>query len=222
MPNITEHDRAIRVRSSRAAPPSLIRWVALCVAAEAVGMTAAALAAKVAQGVTGDAPSGSAAIVAMSVVVVGGLVEGTALGLAQSRGLSGWLLRPRRVHWLLATLVVAGLGWAGASVPSVLAKGGGTDPPLLLVIAGAAGLGLVMGAVLGAAQAWVLRGLVPHPLRWVSANVLAWSVAMPVIFGGATLPGARWSVSAVVALGRSRDRSPARCSAWSRVGFCLR
>lgn len=187
--------------SGRVAPPTLGRWIVLCAAAEAIGMTAAAAAAKAVQAVAGDTPSGSAAVVAVSIVVAGGLVEGTALGLAQARGLSGWLPGPRRARWLLVTLVVAGLGWAAASVPSVLAQGGGTEPPLLLGMAGAVALGMAMGAVLGAAQASVLRGLLPHPWRWVTANVAGWSVAMPVIFGGATMPGAGWSVPAVVALG---------------------
>jgi MFS family permease len=196
---ISTRDR--RLPPVRLAQPSLARWVSLCAVAETVGMTAAALAAKVAQAVTGDDPSGSAAIVALSVVVAGGLVEGTALGLAQSAGFSDWLPGRRRIHWLLVTLAVAGLGWAAASLPSVFARNGGAEPPLLLVLAGAVALGVAMGAVLGTAQALVLRGLVPHPWRWVSANALGWAVAMPVIFGGATMPSADWSVLSVVALG---------------------
>jgi hypothetical protein len=58
-----------------------------------------------------------------------------------------------------------------------------------------------MGAVLGAAQAWVLRRQVPHPWRWVTANLVAWAVAMPIIFGGANLPGADWPLLAVAASG---------------------
>ena len=51
-------------------------WVAACAAAETVGMTAAAGAARVADGLPTSA--------ALSVVVAGGLVEGTALGVAQA------------------------------------------------------------------------------------------------------------------------------------------
>ncbi len=58
-----------------------------------------------------------------------------------------------------------------------------------------------MGTVLGAAQALLLRGHVAHPWRWVGANVLAWTVTMPVIFLGATTPAADWSVPPVVGLG---------------------
>jgi hypothetical protein len=181
-----------------AAAPSLARWVALCAAAEAVGMTAAAAAAKASQALVSG---GTSRVVALSIVVAGGLVEGLALGVAQSRGLSVWLPRRARNRWVLVTVAVAGLGWSGASAPAALADDGGTEPSLWLVLAGAVGLGLAMGAVLGGAQSLVLRGLVPRPGRWVIANVVAWAVAMPVIFLGATTPGAGWSALAVTALG---------------------
>jgi len=42
---------------------------------------------------------------------------------------------------------------------------------------------------------------VAHPRRWVTANVSAWAVAMPIIFVGATTPGAGWAPLAVIALG---------------------
>ena len=63
------------------------------------------------------------------------------------------------------------------------------------------GLGVGMGAVLAAAQAWVLRRQVPHPWRWVTANLAAWAVAIPIIFGGANLPGPDWPLLAVAASG---------------------
>lgn len=58
-----------------------------------------------------------------------------------------------------------------------------------------------MGAVLGAAQATVLRPHVRRPWRWVGANMAAWAPTMAVIFLGASAPSADWSVPTVVALG---------------------
>ena len=77
----------------------------------------------------------------------------------------------------------------------------GREPTLAVFVGGAVGLGAGMGAVLGAAQAWVLRPQVPHPWRWVTANMVAWAVAMPIIFAGANLPGADWPLPAVAASG---------------------
>jgi hypothetical protein len=181
---------------------TLARWTALCAAAETVGMTAAAGAAKAAQALVGEPSTGAETTVALSLVVAGGLVEGVALGSAQAAGLRRMLPGLDRRRWVLVTVAVAGLGWAGASAPAAL--GGGDDgsaPPLPLVLAGATVLGAGMGAALGAAQATVLRGQVPHPGRWVGANAAAWAPAMAVIFLGASTPSGDWPVAAVLGLG---------------------
>jgi hypothetical protein len=133
--------------------------------------------------------------------VAGGLVEGIALGVAQAVGLRGLLVGRARRAWVLVTVLVAGLGWTVASAPASLSPDSGPEPPVALVLSGAMALGAVMGAVLGAAQACVLRGAVAHPWRWVGANATAWAVAMPVIFLGAMAPSAAWSVTAVAVLG---------------------
>lgn len=169
-------------------------WVLACAGAETVGMTAAAGAARL-----GDRLGSPAALAA---VVGGGLVEGVALGWAQAHVLGRVAPTLERRWYAAVTVVVAGLGWAAASAPAVLAGDDGNDaPPLVLVLAGALGLGLVMGGVLGAAQAVVLRPAVRHPWRWVTANAAAWPPAMAVIFLGATTPGATWPVWSVLVLG---------------------
>jgi hypothetical protein len=172
-------------------------WVLACAVAEAIGMTASAVAARVADGP--DWP----VVAALGVVVAGGLVEGTALGWAQSGVLARRLPGLRRGRYLAATVLVAGVGWAAASAPGVLGEDtpGDAGPPLLLVLLGAAGLGLVMGPVLGGAQALALRGAAQRPGRWVLANTVAWPPAMAVIFLGASSPGASWSTLEVGLLG---------------------
>lgn len=180
---------------------SLARWMALCAGAEAIGMTAAASAAKVSQALVGE-PGGREAAVALSLVVAGGLVEGVALGGLQAAGLQRLVPGLDRRRWLLVTTAVAGLGWAAASAPAALSGADdGSVPPLLLVLAGAVGLGAVMGVLLGAVQATGLRRHVRHPWRWVGANAAAWAPAMAVIFLGATEPNADWSGPSVAALG---------------------
>ncbi|MGZ4609129.1 MAG: nitroreductase/quinone reductase family protein [Actinomycetes bacterium] len=185
-----------------ARPLSLARWTTLCAIAEAIGMTAAATAAKTSQTLIGEPGNGREAAVALSLVVGGGLVEGVALGSLQAAGLSRPLPALDRRRWLLVTTAVAGVGWAAASAPGVLSgSDSGPEPPLLLVLGGAVGLGALMGALLGAAQATGLRGHVPHPWRWVGANAAAWAPAMAIIFLGASSPGADWPGAAVAALG---------------------
>ena len=180
--------------------PPLLRWTALCAGAEALGLAASAGAAKASQLLVGEPAGARTVAVALGLVVAGGLVEGVVLGLAQEAGLAGWL-GSRRRRWVWTTAAVAGLGWAAASLPSLLAPAGGPEPRAGLVLAGAAGVGLVLGSVLGGVQAVVLRGRVPHPWRWVTASTLGWTVAKPVVFVGAGLPGPGWSVASVVGLG---------------------
>jgi hypothetical protein len=186
-----------------AADRRLRRWVLLCALAETIGMTAAAAAARLAQQVTGDPWA------ALGIVVGGGLVEGMALGALQAVGLGHLLDRDGRRRWAFGTVLVAGLGWAVASAPAVLGSAADqhagrvpTGPtPWGLLVAGALGLGLVMGAVLGLVQSRALRGRVRHPGRWVAACATAWPPAMLVIFLGASTPDLTWSTPEVVALG---------------------
>lgn len=169
-------------------------WILACTIAEATGMTAAAAAAVLGHSL------GTAA--ALSLVVAGGLVEGVALGWAQSMVLGRLAPRLARRRYLLATALVAGLGWAGASAPAALSGSvDTTEPSLVIIVASAAGLGLVIGAVLGWVQAVVLRGAVRHPWRWVAANAAAWPPAMVVIMLGATAPSASWPAWPVLVLG---------------------
>ncbi|MFC4785327.1 hypothetical protein ACT8ZV_12690 [Nocardioides sp. MAHUQ-72] len=182
--------------------PSVLRWTALCAVAEALGMTAAAGASHAGQVVVDRPGPWGGAGWALAIIIAGGLVEGIALGSAQAWSLGGWLSSLQRGRYLLMTVVVAGLGWAGASAPAVLmGEGGGAAPPLPLVLVGAAGLGLVMGPVLGSAQAVALRGATTHPWRWIGANAVAWPPAMCLIFLGASAPGEDWPVARLLLLG---------------------
>ena len=176
-------------------------WVVACAVAEAIGMTAAAGAARSATALA-DRGAAHAAAWGLAIVVVGGLVEGTALGWLQARSLARVLGPIGRRRWLVATVVVAGLGWAAASAPSVLAgDDDGAQPPLLLVLVGALGLGVTMGAVLGVAQGWAIRHRVRHPWRWIVGSATGWAFAMPVVFLGASLVPASWSWWLVVPVG---------------------
>jgi hypothetical protein len=165
-------------------------------------MTAAAAAGRIGHDLVDDRGD-SARWLALAVVVAGGLVEGLALGVLQGGSLSRGRPRLDRRAFALVTVAVAGVGWAAASAPNALSAGddSGSGPPLGLMILGALGIGIVMGPVLGAAQAVVLRGAVRHPGRWVVANTAAWPPAMVVIFVGASTADAGWPAAAVALYG---------------------
>lgn len=188
--SVTTSRQTSRGRRASAAPWG---WVVSCVVGEAIGMTASASAARASEGLPGYA--------ALAIVVAGGLIEGTALGVLQG----AWLARrfPGLSHlgWIVATVLIAGLGWALASAPAVLSDPDGGEPGPVIIVVMAAGLGLAMGALLGAGQALVLRHHVRHPWRWIWISALAWAPAMVVIFAGATVPDGSWPRAAVIVLG---------------------
>ncbi len=164
-------------------------------------MTAAAAAARTGSWLTEDRQVSP--VWALLVIIVGGVVEGAALGLLQASVLRPAIGPGPARRWALVTVVVAGLGWAGASAPSVLGSGddAASAPSVLLVLTGAALLGASMGALLGLAQSWATRGARARPSHWVRSSTAGWAAAMPVIFLGATTAGADWPHAAVVLLG---------------------
>jgi hypothetical protein len=164
-------------------------------------MTAASAAALAAEGLSAGSPS--ARLLGLAVVVLGGLIEGLALGMLQAIAWRTVLDPAGRRRWAVATTVVAGLGWAAASAPAALAGDSNEAPQasLVLILAGAAALGLAMGVLLGVGQALALRGQVPHPYRWVTVSALGWIPAMMVIFLGASAPSDSWPTASVVTAG---------------------
>ncbi len=165
-------------------------------------MTAAASAARASDALVGTPTTPAAVAIVLAFAVAGGLVEGGALGALQSRVLGRWRPVANRRWWFVSTIVVAGLGWAAASAPAALASpDDGGEPPLGLVIVGALALGAVMGAVLGVVQAPALRGAVRHHWRWVGVSAVAWTPTMAIIFVGATLPDASWSIPVTILCG---------------------
>ncbi|MET4705875.1 nitroreductase/quinone reductase family protein [Frigoribacterium sp. UYMn621] len=176
-------------------------WIAVCAVAEAIGMSAAAAAARAPEFVVGVAGSASG-ILGLLLIVGGGLIEGVALGGLQSIALKRWLPGLSRLRWIVLTVLVAGLGWAAASTPSQLSSvTDDSTPMIVLIVVGAAALGTVMGAVLGAVQAGGFVPLVSHPWRWIGISALAWAPTMTIIFLGATTPGPDWKYPLVIMSG---------------------
>jgi len=172
-----------------------MRWTMLCAGAQTVGVTVAASAGLLADSVFPAPRTSDATALAILVVVVGGLVEGVALGTLQASGLRRWLPAFNPRSWILITTLVAGLGWASATVPTQLAQAERlAEPPRGIVIIGGLAIGALMGSVLGAAQATVLHGVVPHPWRWIWISTVAWTPAVGIIFVGAALPRVDWPV----------------------------
>ena len=141
--------------------------------------------------------SGAATVLggALLAVLLGIILEGVVVGVAQERVLRQRLVELKPRSWVTATAAGAGLAWLAGMVPStILALSSGespetqpAEPGAMVQYALAMGLGFVTGPILGVAQWTVLRGGVEHPGRWLWANALAWAAGMPIIFAGMDL-----------------------------------
>lgn len=162
-----------------------VRWVAANAIGETVGLGITALAA-IGLAAAGDTGRVLLIVATAGALVAAGLVEGVAVGYAQWRVLRGPLPTMMTRSWITATVIGALVAWALGLLPSTLMSGGnaGSEPPFsdAQQFLFAAGMGFVLGPVLGIPQWLVLRRFVRRAGWWVLANAVAWAAGMPVIF----------------------------------------
>jgi hypothetical protein len=118
----------------------------------------------------------------VGLAVLGGAVAGAAIGAAQ------WLVLRQRlplsVLWVPAT--AAGMA-VGLTLGQVVLGDETTAAPMLL-------RGLITGAVIGAAQALLLRGLLPTPLIWAAVVTIAWPASWAVTTAIGVNLAEKWAV----------------------------
>lgn len=151
--------------------PLLAALVFATAAAEALGLVIArALSVLVANAEV--EPGSSAASLLPLLGVLGGVLEGLALGLLQGRVLAarGYTRLPAYVG---ATTLGMGVAWALVLLVEALEPSVQTSPGLDLLVAVLAGAGL--GAILGLLQR---RALEPCPPRFVLHSALGWCAGL--------------------------------------------
>ena len=140
------------------------------------------------------------ALLTVLIAMIGGAVEGLAVGAAQWWLLRLWLTRLAASAWVGVTVAAAVAGWMLGMLPSVLvpllgsdgSAPEGTGPPLWVMPLIGTGTGLVLGGLFGLAQYVVLRHHVRNARAWVWANAVGWAAAMAVMFTGAGIPAGPW------------------------------
>lgn len=167
------------------------RWVVANALGEMVGLGATFALGALLIPWLDQQPGVTAVLLAFAVAVASGAIEATVLGLAQWFAMRPWFPAITRRAWWLATLAGAlaayVLGYLPSTLMSLGEESGGAvmaEPPQAVVLLLAAGLGLVGGAVLSAAQWYVLRNHTPRAGWWIPANMAAWMAGMPLIFWG--------------------------------------
>lgn len=166
-----------------------LRWLLYSTIGEAAGISLVALAyASADRGLVSPVPA----------VLAAGAWEGFCLGFAQAL-----VLRRAGVgcgRWVLATVLAATLGYGLSLLGGTGAGDGGPEPPFALTLGAAAGLGAVMGLLMGAIQ-WTAARLFLDPGAWIWRNGLGWALAMPAIFAGSSAVSADWPLAAIALAG---------------------
>lgn len=163
-------------------------------------MVAAADAFTLALRFIGEPETALDAALTVLLALVGGAIEGLAVGIVQWRLLRRWLTGLTASAWVGVTVLAAVVGWALGTLPAVLVSMLASDaegtassgPPLWVMPLAGVAAGAVLGAIFGLMQARVLRHHVSNAGVWVWANALGWASAMAVMLTGASTPDAPW------------------------------
>jgi hypothetical protein len=190
----------------------LERWITVTVLGEAIGFGGAMAVGRGVFSLVGEPGTGALAeLFMLGLSATAGLVEGACLGLAQWLVLRTVFPRLPLRHWVLYTAVGAALAWiigmgAGSHAPAV-------SPPPVVLIAIIMAAGLVLGGLLGAAQALALRRHIGGVGPWIFASALGWMIGLLFAFIGVAMtpePGASlYNVAVMVACGAAMAIAPA-------------
>ena len=117
-------------------------------------------------------------------LILAGILEGAAIGLAQWLVLRHYL--PNSSLWVVATAGGAFLCWIMGMIPSTLLSLDETETIALEAVSYLMILviGAFLGAVLGFTQWLVLKIYIPRSLWWILGNAIGWSISIAIAFIG--------------------------------------
>jgi hypothetical protein len=176
------------------------RWIVANLTGEFVGLgIAGALGAGV-MFFSGQVTGSGRVIVIGLALISAAIAEGSVVGFAQWLVLRHPLPELTRRTWIAATALGSLIAWV---IGMTLGTLGGdlldTSDGANALLFGAL-LGPLVGALLGVAQWWVLRGFVAHAGWWVLANAVAWTAGMAVIFVATGIVDEQTPVAAMTAI----------------------
>jgi hypothetical protein len=170
------------------------KWVALCGAAELIGISAAGAWYGTVNVWIGEPAAIPARIAAWFLMSLAAVPEGLILGGLQVAGIHWFIpdVSPRR--WISATILVGLFGWGvGTFIPLFVMREAtpqtGAEPGLGATAVFAAVFGVAVGAIFGLAQAWALPSHVRPRALWVVGNAIGWAAALPLIYVAAQIGG---------------------------------
>lgn len=169
------------------------QWVVNCSVGELLGIGVAGSVALLLNMVMGEPVLPGQKMFVLFVMVLAGAAEGSSVSWFQWRVLRRWYPRMQYFGWWRVTTAAAVIGWLLGMIPSLFfpaGEGAGEPSSWLVLFLVTAGGGAVAGTMFGGFQYRELRKHTRRAGWWVLANTAAWSLAMCIIFLGATWPSA--------------------------------
>jgi hypothetical protein len=156
----------------------------------------------------GEPDSVGKSILAILIMILAGIIEGTITGLFQWSVLKKKFERLPSKSWVGFTIAGAAAGWLLGMLPSAFFYNGPSTsavPTTELSVAQVALLapllGIILGAIFGTFQWLALRKHTLKASRWILANSLGWIPGLAFIFVGASMPTAETGLAVIVILG---------------------
>ena len=181
------------------------RWTINCALGELLGIGAAGSIAVAVNYYLGEPQSLMQKIFVLFTMLIAGAMEGTAIAVFQWKVLHHLFPKMKLYSWWKWTVAIALLGWGLGMLPSLFFTQSSTaavadtnEPSMWLIAIMAAASGAVAGALFGLFQSFELKQHSSKWKWWIIANTLAWSVAMLIIFIGASWPSATTPVSIII------------------------
>jgi predicted membrane protein len=181
------------------------KWVINCALGELLGIGAAGCIAVAVNYYLGEPQSWIQKIFVLFTMLVAGTIEGTSIAVFQWSVLRQLFPGMKLLAWWKWTVAIALLGWGLGMLPSLFFTQPSsttvtetTEPSMWLITIMAVGSGAVAGALFALFQSFELKKHSSKWKWWIVANTLAWSVAMLIIFIGATWPSANTPIILII------------------------
>ena len=180
------------------------KWIVNCALGELLGIGAAGSIAVAVNYSLGEPQSLMQKIVVLFTMLVAGAIEGTAIAVFQWKVLRHLFPKMKLLSWWKWTVAIALLGWGLGMLPSLFltqsstAAAETTEPSMWLIAIVATCGGAIGGSLFGLFQSFELKKHSSKWKWWIIANTLAWSIAMLIIFIGASWPSATTPVSLII------------------------
>jgi hypothetical protein len=180
------------------------KWIINCALGELLGIGAAGSIAVAVNYFLGEPQSIMQKIFVLFTMLVAGAIEGTSIAIFQWKVLHHLFPKMKLSAWWKWTVTIALLGWGFGMLPSLFftksstATAETTEPSMWLIAIVATGGGALAGALFGLFQSFELKKHSSKWKWWIIANTLAWSIAMLIIFIGASWPSATTPVSLII------------------------